>query len=107
MRKSTAFHDIGSPKSPLTLGYGISVYSRDGKWHYRDSQTRERFGDSIIEATDPHMIVEVISHSYQVIYPAHECEDRPNLPCPACTQEGLKALGIRPKTFKRKKYHRG
>jgi hypothetical protein len=39
----------------------------------------------------------MISRNYHVIYPAHECADRPNLPCPACEMDGLRALGIKSK----------
>jgi hypothetical protein len=89
--------NIGSQKSPLSLGEEVSVYRKRGKWHYRGPDTRNRCGDSFIEVSDPHEILELMTRAYQVIYPAHECVDRPNLPCPACEQAGLRALGIRPR----------
>jgi len=43
-----------------------------------------RFGRKFIDAKDHDMIVELESRGYQILYPAHECVDRPHLPCPAC-----------------------
>jgi hypothetical protein len=89
--------NVGSARSPLRVDENFVVYRRRGKWHYRNLDTKARFGDRFVEAKDPGWILEMISRNYHVIYPAHECADRPNLPCPACEMDGLRALGIKSK----------
>jgi len=82
--------NIGSRRSPVNLGYGIFAYKRNGHWLYRDSESR-RFK----EVTDAELILELDKRGYKVRYPAHECVDRPNLPCPACERDSLRALGLK------------
>jgi hypothetical protein len=45
-----------------------------------------RFGRRFIEVSDHELILELETRGYQILHPAHECIDRPNLPCPACEQ---------------------
>lgn|ERR1700728_399676 len=88
--------NLGSARSPINLGDEACAYRRNGRWHYRTRETMRRFGPRFIEATDSELILELASRGYQVLYPAHECADRPNLPCPACEMYALRALKIRP-----------
>jgi len=88
--------NIGSAKSPIRLSCGISAYRRNGRWLYRDSKTKRRFGRKFIEASDAELMFELQKRGYKVVCPAHECVDRPNLPCPACEVDGLRALGLLP-----------
>ena len=80
---------IGSAKSPINLGHGVVAYKRKGHWHYRDSQLK---GSKFIEATDAELALELEKRGFTVLYPAHECVDRPNLPCTACERDSLRAL---------------
>ena len=95
-----SLYNVGSAASPLDLKGGILGYRQQGKWHYQSPETKHRFGEAFIEVTNPELILELMSWAHHVIYPAHQCVDRPNLPCPACDQEGLRALGINPKLAK-------
>ncbi|MGB6804318.1 MAG: hypothetical protein WBE31_18790, partial [Candidatus Sulfotelmatobacter sp.] len=88
------FRNIGSVKSPLHLGSGVYAYRRSGRWRYQTPETVRQFGNKFIEATDGELITELASRGYQVLYPSHECVDRPNLPCPACKRDALRALGL-------------
>jgi|SRR5579872_1511411 len=99
MRRSNrnVIPDVGSPKNLLCLGEGVAVYRHKGKWHYRGPDKTGRCEDQFIEVSDPHAILELMTRAYHAIYPAHECADRPNLPCPACEHAGLRALGIKSK----------
>jgi hypothetical protein len=40
------------------------------------------------------LMLEVEKRGFSVPCPAHECVDRPNLPCPASERDSLRALGI-------------
>ena len=87
--------NIGSAKSPVNLGHGLWAFKRNGHWLYRDSKTKRRFGrNKFIEATDRELMLELEKRGFSVLCPPHECVDRPNLPCPACERDGLRALGI-------------
>ena len=94
--------NIGSARSPISLGYGTCAYRRNGRWHYRNSETIRRFGRRFVEATDAELMVELESRGYKVLCPAHECVDRPNLPCPACEMDVLRTLGLSPKVVSSK-----
>ena len=73
--------NIGSAKSPIDFGKGWLAYKRDGHWRYYDvNEKRRRF----VKVTDHELILELETRGYQILHPAHECIDRPNLPCPAC-----------------------
>jgi hypothetical protein len=50
-----------------------------------------RFGRKFVDAKDHDLIMELESRGYQILYPAHECVDRPHLPCPACERTALRA----------------
>jgi hypothetical protein len=77
--------NIGSKRSPLDLGDGVFAYKRNGRWLYKRSENR-RFK----EATDGELMLELEKRGFTVLYPAHECVDRPNLPCPACERSSLR-----------------
>ncbi len=93
--RKTTLPDLGSAKSPINLGNGTCAYRRRGRWHYRSPETIRRFGEKFVEATDSELISELADRGYKVIWPAHECADRPNLVCPACEMDALRALKIR------------
>ena len=76
--------NLGSAKSPLDFGHGCFAYKRDGLWRYKTIETKKRFGRRFLEVTDHDLIVELEARGYQIVFPAHECVDRPDLPCPAC-----------------------
>jgi len=82
--------NIGSKRSPVDLGCGVSAYKRNGRWLYRDSEKSRKFK----EVTDVQLMVELEKRGFKVLYPAHECVDRPNLVCPACQRDSLRALGL-------------
>lgn len=86
--------NIGSARSPLNLGHGVWAYKRKGHWRYCGSETKPIVGSKFIEATDGELMLELEKRGFTVLCPAHECVDRPNLPCPACERDALKALGI-------------
>lgn len=48
-----------------------------------------------IEATDAELMFELASRGLTVLYPAHECVDRPNLPCPACERDALRVMKLK------------
>jgi hypothetical protein len=75
--------DLGSAKSPLDFGHGCFAYKRDGHWRYRTVGTKQRFGRRFVEVTDHDLMVELEARGYQILFPAHECVDRPELRCPA------------------------
>jgi hypothetical protein len=69
--------NLGTARSPIDLGHGHFGYKRNGRWHYG---TRRKF----IEVTDGELALELERRGYEILYPGHECVDRPHLPCPAC-----------------------
>jgi hypothetical protein len=77
--------NLGTARSPIDFGHGRFAYKRNGRWHYR---TRRKFS----EVTDAELSMELEKRGYAILYPAHECVERPHLPCPACTRIGLSAL---------------
>ena len=74
--------DVGSETDPINLGRGVLAFKRGGRWKYRGPKGRE-----FITATDAELISELEDRGLSVNYPAHECVDRPNLPCPACERD--------------------
>jgi hypothetical protein len=83
--------NLGTPSSPIDLGQGSIAYRRNGRWRYRNAETMRRFGRKFVFAKDHDLIMELESRGYQILYPAHECVDRPHLPCPACERTALRA----------------
>ena len=83
--------NIGSAQRPIELGHGVWAYKRNGHWLYRN----ERFGGKFIEATDAELTLELEKRGLTVLYPPHECVDRPNLPCPACDRDALRAIKLK------------
>jgi hypothetical protein len=77
--------NLGSARSPIDLGHGHVGYKRNGRWHHRE---RGKF----VEVTDGELTLELERRGYAILYPGHECVDRPDLPCPACERTGHKAL---------------
>jgi hypothetical protein len=86
--------DLGTPATPINFGHGRSAYRRNGRWPYRNRETTRRFGLDFVEATDRALIMELEMRGYQILYPAHECIDRPNLPCPACEMDSQRIIRI-------------
>lgn len=82
--------NVGNKRTPVDLGYGVSAYKRNGRWLYRDSERSRKFA----EVTDAQLMVELEKRGFKVLYPAHECVDRPNLACPTCQRDSLRALGL-------------
>lgn len=87
--------NIGSARRPLDLGDGAWAYKRNGHWLYRDAETERYVGRRFIEATDAELTVELNKRGLAVLFPAHECVDRPNLPCPACERDALRATKLK------------
>lgn len=85
--------NLGSARSPIEFGGGTLGYRRNGQWRYRNLATMRKFGSKFVEATDQDLILELERRGYQILYPAHECLDRPNLPCPACDLDAPRAIG--------------
>jgi hypothetical protein len=83
--------NIGSKKSPVDLGHGLLAYRQNGHWLYRKSEDK---GHRFKEATDAELMLELEKRGFTVLFPAHECVDRPKLPCPACQRDSLRALGL-------------
>jgi hypothetical protein len=83
--------NIGSKRSPVNLGHGVLAYKRDGHWLFRNSQDK---GRKFKQATDAELMFELEKRGMTVLFPAHECIDRPGLPCPACQRDSLRALGL-------------
>jgi len=83
--------NLGTARSPIDFGQGNYAYRRNGRWRYRNPQTMRRFGRKFVDAKDHDLIMELESRGYQILYPAHECVDRPHLPCPACERTALRA----------------
>lgn len=81
--------DLGTARSPIDLGQGSFAYRRNGRWRYRNAETMRRFGRKFVDATDHDLIMELESRG------AHECVDRPHLPCPACERTALRATRTR------------
>jgi hypothetical protein len=69
--------NLGTAKSPIDFGHGRFGYKRNGRWHYRTSR-------KFSEVTDTELALELERRGYEILYPGHECADRPHLPCPAC-----------------------
>lgn len=76
--------DLGTRKEPIDFGKGLLAYKHRGRWKYRTPETRLRFGSKFIDVTDQELALELEARGCKILYPAHECIDRPNLPCPAC-----------------------
>jgi hypothetical protein len=87
--------NIGSPTRPINLGNGVLAFKRKGHWLYRNAETEQRFGCKFIEATDVELTLELEKRGFTVLYPAHECVDRPDLPCPACERDALRATKLK------------
>ena len=83
--------NIGSAKKPINLGHGVLAFKHNGSWQYRDAESKE---SKFNKATDVELALELEKRGLTVLYPAHECADRPNLPCPACEREALRKLGM-------------
>jgi len=86
--------NIGSPSKPINLGNGVLAFKRKGHWLYRNAETERLFGHKFIEATDRELTLELEKRGLTILYPAHECVDRPNLPCPACERDALRATKL-------------
>jgi len=87
--------NIGSAKRPIDIGHGVWAYKHNGRWLYRSKETERLLGRKFIEATDEELKCELEKRGITVLYPAHECVDRPNLPCPACERDGLRAAKLK------------
>ena len=83
--------NIGSKSSPVDLGHGVLAYKQNGLWLYRNSGDK---GRKLTLATDAELILELEKRGLTVVFPPHECVDRPGLPCPACQRDSLRALGL-------------
>jgi hypothetical protein len=83
--------NIGSARKPINLGDGVLAFKRNGRWQYRDAETEGRFGRRFIEANDAELMLELEKRGLTILYPAHECVDRPNLLCPACERDALRS----------------
>ena len=90
-RENADLPNLGTARSPIDFGQGSFAYRRNGRWRYRNPQTMRRFGRKLVDAKDHDLIMELESRGYQILYPAHECVDRPHLPCPACERTALRA----------------
>jgi hypothetical protein len=90
-KKTVSPPNLGTARSPIDLGQGNYAYRRNGRWCYRNAETVRRFGRKFVWANDHDLIMELESRGYQILYPAHECVDRPHLPCPACERTALRA----------------
>lgn len=53
-----------------------------------------QFGLDFVDATEQGLIMELGIRGYQILYPAHECIDRPNLPCPVCEMDARRVIHI-------------
>jgi hypothetical protein len=93
-KKKPASLNLGTARSPIDYGHGSFAYRRKGHWRYRNLETMQKFGRRFIEVTDQELVLELEMRGYKILYPAHECVDRPNLPCPACEMDALRALRI-------------
>ena len=87
--------NIGSPRKPINLGNGVLGFKRNGHWLYRNAETERLFGGRFIEATDAELALELEKRGLTILYPAHECVDRPTLPCPACERDAVRATKLR------------
>jgi hypothetical protein len=90
--RKTVLPNLGSARSPIDFGHGSVAYRRNGRWRYRNADTVRQFGRKFVDATDFDLIRELELRGYQILYPAHECVDRPHLPCPACDRIALRAI---------------
>ena len=52
-------------------------------------------GRKFFEATDAELTLELKTRGLTVHHPGHECVDRPNLPCPACERDALRAIKLK------------
>jgi hypothetical protein len=86
---------IGSARRPIDLGHGVLAYKQNGHWLYRSAETERRFGHKFIDASDAELTLELEKRGITVVFPAHECADRPNLPCPACEMYALRAAKLK------------
>ena len=87
--------NIGSARRPVELGNGVLAYKRNGRWRYRNAETERLVGRRFVEASDAELMLELEKRGLRVLYPAHECVDRPNLPCPACERDALQAIKLK------------
>ena len=85
-KRKAASPNLGSHRRPIPFGRGQWGFRRNGQWHYRSPYTAGKF----VEVTDLALILELEKRGYKVLYAAHECIDRPNLPCPACEMDSSK-----------------
>jgi len=92
MRQENPSSNLGSAKSPIDFGLGCYAYRRNGKWRYRDPQTKQKFGRRFVDVKDQELIIELETRGYMIVYPAHECVDRPHLSCPACEKDVLRRV---------------
>ena len=84
LQGKSASPNIGSKRSPIDLGNGHFAYRQNGRWRHRTLNAGDKSVHKFVEVTDRDLIVELETRGYQILHPAHECVDRPNLPCPAC-----------------------
>jgi hypothetical protein len=89
-KKQAASLNLGTARAPIDFGQGRFAYKRNGQWRYRNPETRQRWGRRFVGVTDGELVRELERRGYQILYPAHECVDRPNLPCPACEMGGAR-----------------
>lgn len=87
--------NVGSARKPIDLGHGVWAYKRNGLWLYRNEETKKILGRKFIQVSDAELMLEIEKRGYTVLYPAHECADRPGLPCIACEQAALRAAKLK------------
>jgi hypothetical protein len=92
MKRKKQSSNLGSAKLPIDFGRGSFAYRRDGTWRYRSPQTARQFGRRFIEVADQELISELETRGYMILNPAHECADRPHLPCPACEMHARRSV---------------
>lgn len=80
-----ALPSLGTARSPVDFGHGCFAYKRNGRWH-RASTTGRWGRRKFVEVTDGELVLELERRGYEILYPGHECVDRPHLPCPACAR---------------------
>jgi hypothetical protein len=93
-KRKSASTNLGSARAPIDFGGGRWGYRRNGLWLYRSADTARQFGNNFVEVTDQELVIELEKRGYKILYPAHECVDRPNLPCSACEQDAIRSVKI-------------
>ena len=83
--------NLGSARGPIHFGGGHYAYRRNGSWYYRNAETVALVGPRFLRATNKELRQELDRRARQLSFPAHECIDRPDLPCPACDRPQRKA----------------